>query len=103
MNTFDSTVEGINGLSVQMKEAALSGEWDTFAAFEQQRQSMLRLLRYDNYRDLVSVDRFAESIEAILESNKELLVIVEGGRDIAAAHLEQFRKNKQASSAYSQP
>ena len=102
MSTFDSTVEGISLLNAQMKQAALSGEWDTFASFEQQRQSMLRLLRYDNYRDLVSVEQFAESIEALLERNKELLVIVEEGRETAATDLEKFRKNKQASNAYSQ-
>jgi len=102
MNAFDSTVNGVNDLNSQMKAAALIDEWDTFQRLEQERQSILRMLRYDNYREIITVNHFARSVEALLASNSELLAIVEECHEQTANHLRLVKKSRTAVNAYRQ-
>ena len=101
MNAFDSVVGSVSALNAKMKKAALSNHWDSFKGLDHERQSMLRLLRYENYRNLVSVEKFSNSIETLLNDNSELVAIVESHRNDAAVGLKEIRSNRHASDAYS--
>jgi hypothetical protein len=100
MNAFDSAISHVNQLSQRMKEAALSEQWDCFKTLDHERQSVLRLLRFDNFRQSVSVDRFATAVESLLALNNDLVEIVENSRSQAATALAKYRQNKKASDAY---